>query len=225
MLSQNRHTPENGFRQIWGTKSGVGWPRARGAAMAKGIRSKVKRRFRTAKRGVVKRTVTESRTKPILNKLLRAAEGVIDVDVKPPNAFRSDEPDAVIPQHTFTPCTDFRSDKVTEAQYATSGNRRVTHPLNLLTANAEGEQVICFGPGAADGAEGGERDDEADEEDLPVAPAPVSYEDDRMNYDGTTKCSSRQRRRNRNTRGAHDSGKETGKAAGFAFWGRKGEKR
>jgi hypothetical protein len=182
--------------------------------MAKSIRSKVKRRFRTAKRGLMKRTVLVDKAKPVLKKLERAAEGIIDADVQPRNAFRSDEPDAIIPQKTFTPCTDFRSAKVLEAQYATSGNRRVTHPLHLLEGAAaqDGEPVLAFGPGGS-GAE------QADEEELADAPAPVPFEDDRMNYDGTTKCSSRMRRRNRNKGGSEAPGQD------FAFWGRKSEKR
>lgn len=172
--------------------------------MAKSIRSKVKRRFRTAKRGVVKRTVTEDRSKPIFKKLARATEGLIDVDVKPRNAFRSDGTDAVFPQHAFTPCTDFRSEKVVDARYAMSGNRRETHPINRR--GADGEEVLEFGAAPADG------------EELPEAKAPPPFEDDRMNYDGTTKCSSRERRRSRN--------KPDGQAgkAGFAFWNNKSGK-
>lgn len=174
--------------------------------MAKSIRSKVKRRFRTAKRGVVKRTVTDDRSKPILKKLARAAEGVLEVDVKPRNAFRSDAADAVFPQHSFTPCTDFRSANVVEARYATSGNRRETHPINKLAADAE--EVLTFGAAPADS------------EELPVASEPPPFEDDRMNYDGTTKCSSRQRRRARNKSGPQPGSEK----AGYSFWGNKSGK-
>jgi len=177
-------------------------------AMAKSIRSKVKRRFRTAKRGVVKRTVTDDRSKPILKKLARATEGAIDAEIRPRNAFRSDAADAVFPQHTFTPCTDFRSEKVVDARYATSGNRRETHPIHLASA-AGGEAVLSFGADAA-----------GDAEELADAKLPAPFEDDRMNYDGTTKSSSRQRRRTRNKSGAQQ---EAG-AGGYSFWGNKSGK-
>lgn len=184
--------------------------------MAKSIRSKVKRRFRTAKRGVVKRTVSAERAKPVTEKLQRAAQGIIDPTKARRNAFRSDEADAVIPQHTFTPLTDFRSEQVAEAGFAISGNRRVTHPLHLIAG--DGEAVLQFGPGG---------EGEADAEELPAAPAPKPapppFEDDRMNIDGTSKNSGRNRRRNRNKKGGSEPAAE-GKR-GYSFWGRKSEKR
>mmetsp|Transcript_9399 Transcript_9399/g.24324 ORF Transcript_9399/g.24324 Transcript_9399/m.24324 type:complete len:176 (+) Transcript_9399:45-572(+) len=175
--------------------------------MAKSIRSKVKRRFRTAKRGVVKRTVSADRSKQVVAKLGRAAQGIIDETKPRRNAFRSDDPEAFIPQHSFTPLTDFRSEKVAEAGFAISGNRRVTHPVHLISGN--GEEVMQFGPGG--GAD-------ADAEELPAAKPAPPPEDDRMHLDGTSKNSRRDRRRSRNKKG-------TTEAPGFSFWGRRSGKR
>ena len=121
--------------------------------MAKGIRSKVKKRFRTVKRGVVKKTLAEERNVAIREKLKDAAEGDIKAGTRhrphvlcvaavqssfyvrpwpggrelmscpcsrclfpvshcirllvpgyyPKNAFKSDDPDAAIPQHKWQP--------------------------------------------------------------------------------------------------------------------------
>ncbi|KAJ1636189.1 hypothetical protein T492DRAFT_961107 [Pavlovales sp. CCMP2436] len=186
--------------------------------MAKSIRSKVKRRFRTAKRGVVKRTVTADRTVPILSKLDKAGVGDIESELKPRNAFRSDGPDVAFPQHTFTPCTDFRSQNVTESMYAGSGNRRATHPINIVRG-VDGEESVTYGPGggAADGGDADEAMGGADEV-VHDAAAAKRFEDDRMNYDGTTKSSSRERRRNRNKPVSQQGGDPKGS---FSFWDRK----
>jgi hypothetical protein len=180
--------------------------------MAKSIRSKVKRRFRTAKRGVVKRTVSEDRAKPILKTLERAGDGMLDMEAKKRNAFRSDEPDAIYPQHTFTPCTDFRSENVVEARYAMSGNRRVTHPLHMLEGTDGEGGVLSFGPGGGALLE-------ADEEVMTEATEPKPFEDDRMNYDGSAKQSSRERRRNRNKKSPAAAMDSPG--GQFSFWSNK----
>lgn len=175
--------------------------------MAKSLRSKVKRRFRTAKRGVIKRTVAHERAKPVLEALAKASQGIIESKVTPPNAFRSDDDDAVVPQHTFTPLTDFRASVVPEAGYAITGNRRVTHPANIVDA-ADG--ALEFRPQDDQGGDG-------DAEILPeAAPRVPPLEDDEINYDGTPKVSGRSRRRKKGRKG--DSTQ-------FAFWGRKSEKR
>uniref|UniRef100_A0A7S3FI33 Uncharacterized protein n=1 Tax=Haptolina ericina TaxID=156174 RepID=A0A7S3FI33_9EUKA len=95
--------------------------------MAKSIRSKVKKRLRTVKRGVVKEQLLDStskigkRTTQIAAKLAEAATGFLQPDKRPRNAFRSDDPDAVIPQHDFRQGPDFRAGFVENSGYALVG--------------------------------------------------------------------------------------------------------
>ena len=83
--------------------------------MAKGIRSKIKKRLRTVKRGVIKRELTKPGTShndrevTKAGKLAEALSGHIAPAKIRKNAFRSDDPDAEIPQHNWRQGPDFRS--------------------------------------------------------------------------------------------------------------------
>lgn len=100
--------------------------------MAKSLRSKVKKRLRTVKRGVVKRELTTKGTShndrelAKTSKLNEALSGhVKTTSGKKPNAFRSDDPDAEIPQHNWRQGPDFRSGFAgPEAGYAVTGTNR-----------------------------------------------------------------------------------------------------
>jgi len=98
--------------------------------MAKSIRSKVKKRFRTVKRGVLKKELSNPDSKLGKRetqkeaKLAEALSGHLKPGVQRKNAFRSDDPDAEIPQHSFRQGPDFRSDSVPDAGYAVVGSNR-----------------------------------------------------------------------------------------------------
>ena len=98
--------------------------------MAKSIRSKVKKRLRTVKRGVVKRELAKPESKLGVRetqkeqKIREAISGYIQPGKVRKNAFRSDDPDAVIPQHNFRQGPDFRSGNVEDAGYAAIGSNR-----------------------------------------------------------------------------------------------------
>lgn len=98
--------------------------------MAKSIRSKVKKRFRTVKRGVVKRELANPDSKLGKRetqkeaKIREALSGHLQPGRSFKNAFRSDDPDAVIPQHDFRQGPDFRSGRVEDAGYAVWGTNR-----------------------------------------------------------------------------------------------------
>merc|ERR1711998_618974 len=99
-------------------------------AMAKSIRSKVKKRLRTVKRGVVKRELSNPESKlgkretQKESRLQEALSGYLKPGTGRKNAFRSDDPDAEIPQHDFRQGPDYRSGSVTDAGYAVVGSNR-----------------------------------------------------------------------------------------------------
>ena len=98
--------------------------------MAKGLRCKVKKRFRTVKRGVVKQQLRDPESKLGRRevqkeaKLREALSGDIKPGTKVKNAFRSDDPDAVIPQHEWRQGADFRSGRVEDSGFAVWGSNR-----------------------------------------------------------------------------------------------------
>jgi len=131
--------------------------------MAKSIRSKVKKRLRTVKRGVVKAELLNPTSKLGVRevqkgeKMREALSGYLkpgvcrtappvwptrpaphsrcsphDSPPPPPthavkskrNAFRSDDPEAEIPQHNWKQGPDFRSGRVEDAGYACVGSNR-----------------------------------------------------------------------------------------------------
>uniref|UniRef100_A0A7S0Q6D2 Uncharacterized protein n=1 Tax=Coccolithus braarudii TaxID=221442 RepID=A0A7S0Q6D2_9EUKA len=99
--------------------------------MAKSIRSKVKKRLRTVKRGVVKREQADPSTKlgagvqKVKEKLAEAASGYIAPGKRLRSAFRYDDDDAEIAQHNWRQGPDYRSGKIGgDAGYALVGARR-----------------------------------------------------------------------------------------------------
>lgn len=98
--------------------------------MAKSIRSKVKKRLRTVKRGVIKSELTKPTSKLGVRetqksaKLQEAMSGYIKPGVRIKNAFRYDDADAVIPQHDWKQGPDYRNDRVEDGGYAMVGSNR-----------------------------------------------------------------------------------------------------
>ncbi|CDU17532.1 hypothetical protein YYC_02638 [Plasmodium yoelii 17X] len=95
--------------------------------MAKGLRSKVKRRFRTVKRVHVHETI-EKQNIANLNKRIKDMlqnKNVYKDFIKPPNKFlHPDDENAVIPQHKIAKSIDFRSEALPLSGFAMIGNRR-----------------------------------------------------------------------------------------------------
>ncbi|GAW80194.1 hypothetical protein, conserved [Plasmodium gonderi] len=95
--------------------------------MAKGLRSKVKRRFRTIKRIHINEIIE----KPNIIKLhkrikqMKKNKNAQDDLIRPPNKFLyPDNEKAVIPQHKSAKVIDFRSEALPLSGFATVGNRR-----------------------------------------------------------------------------------------------------
>jgi len=99
-------------------------------SMAKSLRSKVKKRLRTVKRGVIKKELATAGSKLNVRevakeeKLKEALAGHLKPPERRRNAFRSDDPDAVIPHHNWRQGPDFRSGSVPESGYAVWGSNR-----------------------------------------------------------------------------------------------------
>jgi hypothetical protein len=93
--------------------------------MGKSIRSKIKKRLRTAKRQRVDAMICLPREKEKNAALRRVSEGRQVIFSKPRNAFKyPDAKDAVFPQHEIMKPIDFRSENLPMAGYAFRGNRR-----------------------------------------------------------------------------------------------------
>ena len=117
--------------------------------MAKSIRSKVKKRLRTVKRGVVKKELVTPGTKLNARELAKEAklQEALSGHLKPhktkKNAFRSDDPDAVIPQHDFRQDVDYRSGFAgPDAGYAVVGSNR---PKQMGGGDAPNARVVPKG--------------------------------------------------------------------------------
>ena len=134
--------------------------------MAKGLRSKVKKRLRTVKRGVVKRELADLASKlgvrntAIQHKLEEALSGYLKPEVRARNAFRYDDADAVVPQHNWRQGPDFRSDRVEDAGYACVGSNRPKFPHGR-----DGPTARVDDAPAPEGAEG-------DDAPMPAPPVP-----------------------------------------------------
>lgn len=134
--------------------------------MAKGLRSKVKKRLRTVKRGVVKRELADPASKlgvrntAIQHKLEEALSGYLKPEVRARNAFRYDDADAVVPQHNWRQGPDFRSDRVEDAGYACVGSNRPKFPHGR-----DGPTARVDDAPAPEGAEG-------DDAPMPAPPVP-----------------------------------------------------
>ena len=108
------------------------------AAMAKSLRSKVKKRLRTVKRGVIKKELATAGSKLNVREVAKevknaeALSGHLQPGKRLRSAFRYDDNDAVFPQHNFRQGPDFRSGWIgAEAGYALVGARRPKHPNGL----------------------------------------------------------------------------------------------
>jgi len=93
--------------------------------MAKSIRSKIKKRFRTCKRQRVDAVIEKPRLKNIAKKLQDTINGTTPEFKKAKNMFLyPNDPESEIPQMCVTTPVDFRAEKMPMAGYAFRGNRR-----------------------------------------------------------------------------------------------------
>eukprot|EP00448_Togula_jolla_P010127 CAMPEP_0170614666 /NCGR_PEP_ID=MMETSP0224-20130122/24926_1 /TAXON_ID=285029 /ORGANISM="Togula jolla, Strain CCCM 725" /LENGTH=239 /DNA_ID=CAMNT_0010940347 /DNA_START=48 /DNA_END=767 /DNA_ORIENTATION=- len=93
--------------------------------MGKSIRSKIKKRLRTAKRQRVDAMILTPKLHEHNESLRRVMEGRGVTLLKPKNAFKYPEaPGAVFPQHEVMKPIDFRSSNLPMAAFAFRGNRR-----------------------------------------------------------------------------------------------------
>ncbi|KAF4758835.1 hypothetical protein FOZ63_001099 [Perkinsus olseni] len=93
--------------------------------MAKSIRSKVKKRFRTCKRQLVSATIDKKRLQDTNQRLREVATGVFVKPTTPKNAFLyPDDPAAAFPKVIVAKPLDFRSEAMPHSGYAITGNRR-----------------------------------------------------------------------------------------------------
>ncbi|KAK6589711.1 hypothetical protein RS030_173 [Cryptosporidium xiaoi] len=104
--------------------------------MAKGLRSKVKRRFRTAKRLLIKSTLELKRNIEKSNELRKIGEGTYVRKDPPLNAFLYPENcNAIFPQKNRDISVDFRSESISSiAGYMGPGNRRKYYPGENIPA-------------------------------------------------------------------------------------------
>jgi len=93
--------------------------------MGKSIRSKIKKRLRTAKRQRVDAMVLTPQLKEHHESLKKVMEGRAVTLKTPKNAFKHPNDDgAAFPQHEIMKPIDMRSDRLPAAGYAFRGNRR-----------------------------------------------------------------------------------------------------
>lgn len=93
--------------------------------MGKSIRSKIKKRLRTAKRQRMDAMVVTPREHEKHEALVRVAQGRSLTLSKPKNAFKyPDADDAFFPQHEVTKPIDFRASNMPMAGFVFRGNRR-----------------------------------------------------------------------------------------------------
>mmetsp|Transcript_68636 Transcript_68636/g.128032 ORF Transcript_68636/g.128032 Transcript_68636/m.128032 type:complete len:238 (-) Transcript_68636:20-733(-) len=123
--------------------------------MAKSIRSKIKKRFRTAKRQRVDAMLVKPLTQEKHEALKRVIEGRSVTLARPKNAFKyPDAAGAVFPQHEVMKPIDFRSQNLPMAGYAFRGNRRkYTDPSEValmqdIAKNSHPEMEVLAGGGA-----------------------------------------------------------------------------
>mmetsp|Transcript_21438 Transcript_21438/g.49097 ORF Transcript_21438/g.49097 Transcript_21438/m.49097 type:complete len:239 (-) Transcript_21438:22-738(-) len=123
--------------------------------MAKSIRSKIKKRFRTAKRQRVDAMLVKPLTQEKHEGLKRVIEGRAVTLSKPKNAFKyPDAAAAVFPQHEVMKPIDFRSQNLPMAGFAFRGNRRkYTDPSEVtlmqdIAKNSHPEMEVLAGGGA-----------------------------------------------------------------------------
>lgn len=113
--------------------------------MAKSIRSKVKKRFRTAKRVLVDATVCRSRAMASSIACSQIARGVSREAKVTLNAFKyPDAPESVVPQVQLSKPFDFRSEALPSSGYATIGNRR-----KLGSGDLRGKSIVGLDMGGS----------------------------------------------------------------------------
>jgi len=148
--------------------------------MAKGIRSKVKKRFRTAKRDLVNATVEKKRLATCKKAYELCSQGLSN-EVIPKltkNAFLyPDDKDAQFPKVNIVKPLDFRSSALPGAGYATVGGRR------KFTAEEKAQRQIVGieGKGSWRGktvGEVGAKDGDDDDMDFVEDTEPVRIEND-----------------------------------------------
>ncbi|ORM40724.1 uncharacterized protein BXIN_2363 [Babesia sp. Xinjiang] len=100
--------------------------------MAKGLRAKSLRRYRTAKRHIINDIVEVPRLEEA-NRKVRLLQRGIDVtpEVKPNKFLEPDNPEAVIPQRAVKPAIDLRSEAVPYSGLAGMYNRRKFSPEEI----------------------------------------------------------------------------------------------
>ena len=102
--------------------------------MAKSIRSKVKKRFRTAKRVLVDAAVVTERASRTNRVCSLISKGIFRDTKKPANAFKyPSSSDAEFPQLALPKPLDFRSEALPTSGYATIANRRKAVPGGGMT--------------------------------------------------------------------------------------------
>ncbi|CEM28189.1 unnamed protein product [Vitrella brassicaformis CCMP3155] len=108
--------------------------------MAKSIRSKVKRRFRAAKRAKSERVTGEARAAREAEKVRRLTAGVPVEDPKPANAFLfPNASDAQFPQNLPVRTIDYRSEANPESHEAFIGGRRKMTSLEKAAMKLQGK--------------------------------------------------------------------------------------
>lgn len=122
--------------------------------MAKSIRSKIKKRFRTAKRQRVDAMIHTPQNKGHYEALKRVGEGRQFALSQPKNAFlEPDAPGAVFPQRKITKPIDFRSSHLPMAGFCFKGNRRKYSPeeqeqMNEVIKTHHPKMEVLAGGGA-----------------------------------------------------------------------------
>jgi len=122
--------------------------------MAKSIRSKIKKRLRTAKRQRVDAMLIVPRLLESHAALTKVIQGRAIKLGKPKNAFKFPEADdAFFPQHEVVKPIDFRAQAMPMVGYAFRGNRRKYDPeqqamMNDLAKNSHPDMEVLAGGGA-----------------------------------------------------------------------------
>lgn len=122
--------------------------------MGKSIRSKIKKRFRTAKRQRVDAMICRPQAQEKFQKLQRVMEGKAVTLSNPKNAFKYPDADgACFPQHEIMKPIDFRSQNLPMAGYAFRGNRRKysgaeAEMMENVARNNHPEMEVLAGGGA-----------------------------------------------------------------------------
>lgn len=122
--------------------------------MAKSIRSKIKKRFRTVKRQRVDAMIHTPQNRDHYESLKRVGEGRQFELSQPKNAFlEPDAPGAVFPQRKITKPIDFRSSHLPMAGFCFKGNRRKYSPeeqeqMNVVMKTHHPKIEVLAGGGA-----------------------------------------------------------------------------